>query len=514
LWEILPIQILLEFFNFSYAMLSSTTRFSPYSQTPSGILKYDNGLVSSVRAEEFTAPQLLSMAPTSMSDPTESNPRSPLAIAFPILAAMACILYIPPLLVHVRGRNFAASVLMISFIVLNIFNFINPLIWPTEFLQGWWDGTGLCDIEVKLQIAFSAANVGSVACIFRQLAIILDTDRTYLVPSPAQRLRQRIFDIGLCVGVPVYLMAVHYIVQSSRYYIYSVEGCRPSFDNSWVSFVLIFIWPLILCSVGTAYGGLAAYRLIKYRQQFAIILAASTSSMTKSRFIRLFALSTSLILIYLPLSIFTFRKSASFPRQAYSWKRVHSVGWSTIIILQPGQIDGAFDSWIQIGTAFLVFPFFGLGQDAKALYRSWMLRMKLDCFKGPRTYSSGQTPLVAQTDEAKSGAGRTHESDTPQLSNTDMSITLHEGEPIQKMSVAKLSPGTDRSLQFEEGYTPAADSNIRKPCEEIRAKTRLRQPPTFKIWSDAEADLTTGSKQSIEVKNEFELTRHVAHQQV
>jgi pheromone a factor receptor len=454
------------------------------------------------------------MAPTPTPNLAASNPRSPLAIVFPIFAALACILCIPPFVIHIRGRNFAACVLMVSSIVPNMFNFINPLIWPTEFPRDWWNGVGLCDIEVKLQLAFSVANVGSVACVSRQLAIILDTDRTTLVPSSANRLRKRIFEIGLCIGVPIYVMIAHYFVQPSRYYIYSIGGCRPSFDNSWVSFILIFVWPLILCVVATVYGGLAAYRLIKYRQQFAVILEASTSSMTKSRFIRLLALSTSLMLIYLPLSIFTFRQNVSFRRHPYSWEHVHPAHWSSLINMGAGQIDGDFDRWIQIGTAFLVFCFFGLCQDAKCLYRSWLLRMKIDRFTQTKSNSSGQTPLVAQCDASNPGSDNQQKFDKQQNSNIDISITLQEDEPVEKTFAATLSPGVTPSPPSCEGGSRAIKQKGSKPCEELRLKTRLWQAPAFKIWSDEEPEGPVTSTQSIEVKDHFELMGHVAHQQV
>lgn len=402
---------------------------------------------------------------------------------------------------------------MISFIVPNVFNFINPLIWPTEFPEGWWNGTGLCDIEVKLQLAFSTANVGAVACIFRQLAIILDTNRTTLTPSSAQRLRKRIFEFGFCVGAPTYLMLAHYFVQTSRYYIYSVEGCRPAFDDSWVSVALIFVWPLILCIAATSYGGLATYRLIKYRRQFAVIFTASTSSMTKSLFIRLFTLSTSLILIYLPLTIFTFQQNVSFPRHPYSWKLVHPSNWSDLIEMVAGQVDGGFDRWVQIGTALLVFPFFGLGQDAKALYRSWLLRMKMDYFTKLRKPSSGQTPLVAQQDPSNPGAEGRHRSDAQQNSVTDISITLLEDELIERTPSANTPPGFTGSPRSWQGIAPGTDQTARQPCQEIHSKTRVRHAPTFQIWSDEEPKSPVSSTQSIKPKNEFELSEHMVHQQ-
>jgi pheromone a factor receptor len=454
------------------------------------------------------------MAPVSPSYQAVTNPRSALAIVFPIFAALACILYIPPLVLHITSRHFAASVLMISFTVPNIFNFINPLIWPTNFPQDWWNGHGVCDIEIKLQLACAAANVGSVASIFRQLATILNTDQTTLVPSSAQRRRKRVFEIGLCVVVPTYLMIAHYFVQTSRYYIFPVVGCQPSFDNSWVSIVLIFIWPLILCLIATAYGALAAYRLVKYRQQFAVILAASTSSMNKSRFIRLFTLSTSLMLVYLPLSVFTFQQNTSFPRHAYSWKRVHPPHWADLIEIGAGQISWDCDRWIQIGTACLVFPFLCLGQEAKALYRSWWLRINIDRFKRLRTNSSGSNPLVAPGDALNPVAESQHVCKAQRSSVTDISITLNEDEPIKETFATRSLPSLHVPSQSSRILMLSPGQATRKPCEELRWKNRLRQAPTFKIWTDEEPASFVISKPPIASSNQFELTEHVVHQQV
>lgn len=442
------------------------------------------------------------MAPVPTSYQNVTNPRSTLAIVFPVLAALACILYISPLVLHITSRHFAASVLMISFIVPNVFNFINPLIWPTNSPQNWWNGHGVCDIEVKLQLGCAAANVGSVACIFRQLAIILNTDRTTLVPSSAQRMRKQIFEIGLCVGVPAYLMIAHYFVQTSRYYIFPVEGCRPSFDNSWVSIALVFVWPLILCLIATLYGGLAAYRLVRYRQQFAVILAASTSSMNKSRFVRLFALSTTLMLVYLPLSVFTFQQNTSFSRHAYSWKHVHPAQWPSIIEIGVGQINGNFDRWIQIGTAFLVFPFFGLGGEAKSLYRSWWLRLNVAHFTKPRTNSSGETLLVSMSDAANAGPQGQRMGEAQRSSITDSSITLHEDEPLKQSCAPELSSSVHQSVQSWRRLSIPGDQTTRKPCEEIHWKNRLRQAPTFKIWTDEEPMSIVKSKQPSTYNNQ------------
>ena len=180
---------------------------------------------------------------------------SPGAIAVPLLACITLILDIPPLVWHIKNHNVAAAGL-VSWIILNLFfGFINALIWPTDDVAGWWKGFILCDIEVKLVLASSVGIPGCLACIMKKLAAILDTSNTVLTPSSAQRWRQLIIDLFLCFGFPLYMVIIHYVVQPNRYYIYSIAGCVISFDASWPSVVLVWIWPPILSLLGVCYSG-------------------------------------------------------------------------------------------------------------------------------------------------------------------------------------------------------------------------------------------------------------------
>lgn len=180
---------------------------------------------------------------------------SPGAIAVPLLSFITLVLNVPPLVWHTKNHNLAASTLVFWIILCNLFNFINALLWPTDNLTSWWNGVGLCDIEVKLITASTVGIVGSLACIMRNLAAVLDTSNTVLMPSRAQRRRRIVFDSIFCIAFPVYMIIIHYIVQPSRYYIFAISGCTPSFDNSWVSIVLCFIWPPIICLVDAYYCG-------------------------------------------------------------------------------------------------------------------------------------------------------------------------------------------------------------------------------------------------------------------
>ena len=163
-------------------------------------------------------------------------------VVFPTLTLLTIILSIAPFIWHIKNRNLAASSLIFWIVLLDMFYFINALIWPNDNLDSWWRGYGLCDFEVKLQVAVTIGIPTSLVCVMRNLAKVLDTDRTVLRPTTAQRRRQYAIDSLLCFGAPIYMIIIHYIVQNIRYYIFTISGCVPGFDNSWPSIVLVHIW--------------------------------------------------------------------------------------------------------------------------------------------------------------------------------------------------------------------------------------------------------------------------------
>lgn len=179
---------------------------------------------------------------------------SPAGILFVVLSLLTTLFSIPPFYWHIKHRNLAASALIFWIIIVNCFYFINALIWPDDNLDNWWYGSGFCDLEVKLQVAAGQGIPASLICIMRNLARVLDTSRTVLQPTSAQRRRRIIVDCLLCFGAPVYAMLAHLIIQDARYYIFAIAGCLPSYDNSWPSIVLIHIWSPIGAVIAVYYS--------------------------------------------------------------------------------------------------------------------------------------------------------------------------------------------------------------------------------------------------------------------
>jgi pheromone a factor receptor len=297
------------------------------------------------------------------------------AIVLPILAFVSLVLCIPPLVSHIRARNLPAIVLVTGVIIYNLESFLNALIWPSYPLNTKWDGQGLCDVEVRLYFPINFAIAGSVACIFRQLAIILDMNRPFIRPSKHDDLKDRALEISLCLVGPLYATVAHFVVQPSRYALTAVFGCYATTAYySWVTSVLLLMWPPVIGLVAVGYCTLLIIRLLRYRRSVSGILS-NASTITRARYLRLFGLASGLLVIYLPLCIYVLSIYIRVGRDAYSWSVVHPPDWSSKIEIldeatAASQINHGVDRWAYVGVGFILFLLFGVGQEASIMYKS------------------------------------------------------------------------------------------------------------------------------------------------
>jgi pheromone a factor receptor len=177
------------------------------------------------------------------------------AVALPVFSAIALVLDLAPLIWHVRGRNVGAASLIFWISLLLLMNIVNPIIWPRDNVSEWWIGHGLCDIEIRLQLGASLGCPAAASCILRSLAQVLDTKRITVKTGSSERRRRAILDLLICFGVPVVLMVSYYMVQVNRYDIFAITGCAWPIDGSWVSIVLVLIWPVVFCVFCVYYAG-------------------------------------------------------------------------------------------------------------------------------------------------------------------------------------------------------------------------------------------------------------------
>ncbi|KAL2812572.1 pheromone A receptor-domain-containing protein [Aspergillus granulosus] len=326
-------------------------------------------------------------------------------VAMQSLSFLAILISLPPLGLHWKNRNFPCVCLICWFLALNVFNIVNAFIWSTDDIENWWDGEGLCDVEVKILAGSYVGVPGTLVCIFRSLACILDTRRAALVPSKRQRWQNRAMELSFCVVIPIIACITHIIYQGNRYFIYAVSGCVTSLDQSWVSLVLGYIWPLVICFIASYYCGLVIYRLHRYRNQFNEIIRAANSRINKSRFLRLFCLALIMLLVLIPIQTYIIYTTVrlGLPWHAYSWTLLHGPSWSTIIKI-PRNGEVYFDRWVPVASGFMFFIFFGCGRDAHRMYLSLLSYVGLGGYFSPVLSTTTSGNSQRKTSESESQA--------------------------------------------------------------------------------------------------------------
>lgn len=88
-------------------------------------------------------------------------------------------------------------------------------------------------------------------------------------------------------------------------------------------------------------------------------------------------MSITLITVVLPIQLYLFSTAILLDLLPYDWEAIHGHGWSERIILVPTNGKLQFDRWIHFLMGYALFLFFGLGKDAVAMYRGWMVSIGL-----------------------------------------------------------------------------------------------------------------------------------------
>jgi hypothetical protein len=120
-------------------------------------------------------------------------------------------------------------------------------------------------------------------------------------------------------------------------------------------------------------------RLRRHRGTLTSTLSSNGSSFTAQKFIKLFAISLSFLLIYLPVTLAFFYFNLPLPIHAYSWHTVHNPDiWSTILLFPDTEFPRLpYYSWPVIVMGFFSFLAFGMSNEAMEMYRKGALNCGL-----------------------------------------------------------------------------------------------------------------------------------------
>jgi pheromone a factor receptor len=333
------------------------------------------------------------------------------SITLPLFSILISLLLITPFRLLLRVHNIPTTSLIGVIWLSLLFITINSLIWPTEDLSNRFSGHILCDIEVLLRQALYTTMASTTCCITKFLASALDTDNACLYESRAMKRRRVLKDCLFCFAVPVCQVGLHYLVQLNRYTVLTVYGCVDSMDPSWVSVVVFHVWPPIFALLNFYYAGmsfpfcsislfisnyttttskpansrplvLVIRRLHQHRTNLSSTLSrsSSTTSLSPRRFLKLFLMSLTLLIIYFPILIYYFYLNVSYPFHAYSFSYIHDpLYWPIIVFWQTADAPSGmqYDAWCWVAMGFLVCCFWGWNEEAKELWRGWLVKLGL-----------------------------------------------------------------------------------------------------------------------------------------
>lgn len=186
--------------------------------------------------------------------PYAAQPTSAATVALMIFSFLGLSLLIPPLIVQYQIRNIGQCFMIICVFLANFFTFINAVIWPNFSYADWWDGAVLCDIEAKLYWAIFTGVTCATVCTTRRLALAIDPNNLTINTTRSDRMRATIEDFLICLTIPVIQICLHYVIQYNRYYVAAVIGCIASYDNSWPTIVINYIWPPLFSLLNCYYA--------------------------------------------------------------------------------------------------------------------------------------------------------------------------------------------------------------------------------------------------------------------
>ncbi|KAI0632782.1 STE3-domain-containing protein [Trametes polyzona] len=298
----------------------------------------------------------------------QPDPTYPL---FPIFAFLGFLAALVPLPWHFQAWNAGTCIYMLWAALASLVEFVDSIVWNGSLkdVAPVW-----CDISTKFLIGAGVGIPASSLCIARRLYKITSV-RTVSV-TKKEKLRNVYIDVAISIGVPVIVMALHYVVQGHRYNIIENIGCTPDIWNTAPAYPLVFMWPVLLGCITFVYSALTLRTFYIHRVQFNQVLSSNTS-LTVSRYLRLILLCCVEMALVTPLGAFSIYINTAGLHVArwVSWANTH-YNFSFVELFPTAVWQAKFAShvaiemgrWIYPCSAIIFFMLFGFAEEARRCY--------------------------------------------------------------------------------------------------------------------------------------------------
>ncbi|RPD76939.1 STE3-domain-containing protein [Lentinus tigrinus ALCF2SS1-7] len=324
----------------------------------------------------------------------QPDPTYPL---FPIFSFIGVVLGLLPLSWHLQAWNAGTCIYMLWAGLASLVEFVDSIVWYGSLrdVAPVW-----CDISTKFLIGAGVGIPASSLCIARRLYKITSVNTVSITRK--EKLKNVYIDVAIAIGVPIIVMALHYIVQGTvdlcgvlranrshsyraghRYNIIENIGCTPDIWNTVPAYPLVFMWPVLLGCITFVYAALTLKSFYVHRVRFNQVIS-SNSSLTVSRYLRLIALCCTEMALVLPLSAFSiYINTAGLTVQPWvSWANTH-YNFSFVELFPTFVWQGKLAShvaiemgrWVYPCSAIMFFMLFGFAEEARRCYSTAFWRV-------------------------------------------------------------------------------------------------------------------------------------------
>lgn len=293
-----------------------------------------------------------------------------------VLSFLPCLPLLP--LLYLKRENLPLTTLIGCVWISTFVRFLNAVIWPNPEPPFSYNGRGLCDIEVKLSIGLAMAVPGAILCIYRQIALVTDPARIGIQPSFTQRRWNKIIEASFCLVIPSLRMITVHFVQSGRYWIIGVTGCRPVIASSWPKYPLVVVWPVLVGCITIFWTALATWRLAKHLNEIIELLGDSpTAKVKKAKLIKIYVLTSVWFFTITPFNFYLFWKDIESDKKSgvlkpYSWTKIHPSDWAERTRQYPTSISDLVPLFGSTAFTLITAAYFSATCESREFYaRIW-----------------------------------------------------------------------------------------------------------------------------------------------
>lgn len=295
---------------------------------------------------------------------------------FPIVCSFAILGTIIPIPKHWKAGNIATVSLGLWILGCNIIFLVGTVVWHGNINNPYPIWGDIVNVYLAM---FPTALASCTLCIQYRLWTIARIRTVFITKKDKKR--QKYLTWFLCLGLPILVAILHYVVQGHRYNIWEDLGPVIATFNVTLAFPLFFVWDPLLCIISAVYGVLTIRLFLARRKEFDDIFASGSTNINKDKYLRLLCLAAVSVILHLPLSLWVMLANAiaHLVDPWISWEDTHSdfnrvVYFTRFLISQTPAIVTQMSVawWAVVLCGFNYFFLFGLGEEALRQYRGFI----------------------------------------------------------------------------------------------------------------------------------------------